>query len=414
MAESAKKALTVKKVEAAAPGKHYDGTGRLGLQLIVSKAGSKWWIQRLVIRGERVDLGLGSAQFVSLGEARAKAFENKRIARSGGDPRTLPMAPAEVMTFEKAAAEYLKKKLRELDNAKHRAQWQSSLEQYVFPIIGKTPVSEVEIQDVLRVLNPIWENKTQTASRVRGRMESVLAWATASGHRTGENPARWKKNLDSILSEPGKIAKKDNWPAVQLDLAQQWFADLRKREGFAARALELATLCASRSGEVRGAKWDEVDLDRALWTIPASRMKADREHRVALSPAAVALLKRLPRLAGTELVFPAARGSALSDMSLSAVMRRIHEARVVLDVTRGVDPSKAGYRDSRSGRPSVPHGVRSTFRDWLGERTNHPRELGEIALAHSVGTEVERAYARSDQIEKRRQVMTEWAKFLGC
>lgn len=266
-------------------------------------------------------------------------------------------------------------------------------------------VGDIVVQDVQRVLKPIWDVRHETASRLRGRIELVLAWATVNGHRTGDNPARWGGNLKELLPIPVQAAKGDNQPALSLSDAAAWFAALRQREGMGSRALEFLTLCASRSGEVRGATWDEIDLKAGLWTIPAARMKMEREHRVALTAEAVALLKALPRFEGNPLVFPAARGGMLSDMTLSATMRRLHEAELA--------EGRKGWLDRQSRRPAVPHGLRSTFRDWAAEHTEYPRDIAEIALAHRVGSEVERAYRRGDMVEKRRAMMADWAKFLG-
>jgi integrase len=257
---------------------------------------------------------------------------------------------------------------------------------------------------VLRALNPIWQTKTETASRLRGRIESILAWATVNGHRDGDNPARWTGNLDATLPKPGRISEKGNFPALALDDAPAWFADLREREGMAARALEFLSMCAARSGEIRGATWDEIDIDAGLWTIPAGRMKAGKEHRVPLTAEAAVLLRSLPRMKGTSHVFYAARGGPLSDMSISALMRRMQQAET--------KAGRKGWVDPRNKRRAVPHGIRSTFRDWAAERTEFPRDMAEISLAHNVGNEVERAYRRGDMVEKRRAMMAAWGRFL--
>lgn len=269
------------------------------------------------------------------------------------------------------------------------------------PVLGDMKVSDVAVSDVLRVLEPIWATKTETASRLRGRIEAVLSWATVGGHRVGDNPARWRGNLDAVLPKPGKVAKVQHNPAVSLTDAADWFKALRERDGIATRALEFLALTAARSGEVRGATWDEIEMDAGVWIISADRMKAGKEHRVPLMQEAIALLKDLPRMEGSPYVFPAARGGMLSDAALSACMRRINDA------------GEGIYLDPRSGRPAVPHGLRSTFRDWAAERTDYPREMAEIALAHTVGSSVERAYRRSDMIEKRRAMMASWGEFLG-
>lgn len=267
---------------------------------------------------------------------------------------------------------------------------------------------------MLRVLQPIWVSKTETASRLRGRIEAVLQAATVAGHRSGENPALWRGNLEYMLAKPSKVATVDNQPALSPDDAPAWFTELRQRDGMGARALEFLALTAARSGEVRGAAWSEIDLARGIWTVPANRMKAGREHRVALPPEAVSLLESLPRFAGNPLVFPAHRGGQLSDMTLSAVMRRMHEARVEADQEQAQAPladDAGGWRDPKNNRPAVPHGLRSTFRQWAAER-GFPRDMAEMALAHFIGSEVERAYQRSDMLERRRAMMAAWAGFL--
>ncbi|MEP3333511.1 site-specific integrase [Sedimentitalea sp.] len=275
---------------------------------------------------------------------------------------------------------------------------------YAKPELGKMLVQDITVQDVLRVLQPIWTEKTETASRVRGRVEAVLSWATVSGHRTGDNPARWAGNLKELLPAPSKVAKETKQPALMIDDAPRWFSALRERDGFGARALELLALTATRSQEVRGALWDEIDLDEALWIIPAARMKMEREHRVPLSVEAVAMLEALPRMEGNPLVFPAARGGQLSDMTLSAAMKRMHKA--------DLETGGTGFVDRESKRPAVPHGLRSTFRDWVAERTNYPGDMAEVALAHRISNVVEASYRRMDMVEKRRKMMGDWAGYL--
>lgn len=401
------KRLTALKVKSLGPGFHADGQG---LYLRVEPNGSRRWVQRIVVNSKRCDIGLGGADLVPLAEARAAALKNRAVARSGGDPRQEGRARMATPTFAEAVDSYLAGKLDEFRNDKHRKQWRSTLDLYAIPAIGDVRVDQIETKDVQRVLFPIWSDKTVTASRLRGRIEAVLSWATVAGHRAGDNPARWKGNLSELLAKPSKVAKADNHPAVALDEVAGWFSALRKREGNAARALEFVALTAARSGEVRGMTWDEVDFDRAVWTIPAARMKMDRQHAVPLTPEAVALLRAMPRMAtekGDEVpfVFFAPRGGgALSDMALSAVMRRMQEAEVMAE--------RKGWIDRRSGRSAVPHGLRSTFRDWAAERTEFPHEMAEIALAHQVGSSVERAYRRGGMVERRRAMMAAWGRFL--
>lgn len=405
--------LTARRVDSIAdPGKYHDGGGT-GLFLRVWPSGSRQWVQRITVRGKRQEIGLGSPPAVSLATARRLALENKGTAMLGGDPLADRRKAREGMTFSDAVDKYLAAKLSEFRNEKHRKQWRSTLDTYAVPILGPKLVSEIAVQDVLRVLHPIWTTKTETASRVRGRIENVLSWATVAGHREGDNPARWKGNLSETLPKPTKVAKGENQPALALGDVSRWWSDLAQRGGMAARALEFLTLTAARSGEVRGMTWDEVDFGRALtsdktvtqavWTIPAARMKNDRQHRVPLTPEAVAQLEALPRLDGSPYVFFAPRGGMLSDMSVSAVMRRMQGAEV--------KAGRAGYLDPASKRPAVPHGLRSTFRQWAAE-IGYPRDMAEIALAHFIGSEVERAYQRSDMLDRRRDMMMAWASFL--
>jgi len=380
--------------------------GVAGLYLQITPNGARSWLLRYVSDGSRRSMGLGPFPEVSLARAREKARDAREMIRAGGDPLREKRAAQEArraqITFADAAEETVKAKEGGFRNEKHKKQWRSTLETYAAPVLGDMPVADIGVDHIKKVLEPIWTTKTETATRLRGRIEAVLAWATVHGHRTGDNPARWKGNLDAVLPKPKKGSAVEHHPALKIGEAATWFADLKKRNGFASRALEFAALTAARSGEVREATWDEFDLTAGVWTIPAGRMKAVREHRVPLSEAAKTLLEGMDRMGNNPFVFPAARGGALSDMALSACMRRINEAR------------EGGYIDDRSKRPAVPHGLRSTFRDWAAERTEYPSEMAEMALAHQVGSAVERAYRRSDMMDKRRAMMEDWAKFLGA
>lgn len=367
-----------------------------GLLLQVTPTGARSWLLRVTVKGKRRQIGLGAYPDVTLAQARERARGVKDMIWQGIDP----LAEKRRLTFAQAMEKTLEARTAEFRNEKHKKQWRSTLDNYAVPVLGNMAVQDIGVADVLRVLEPIWRDKTVTAKRLRGRIEAVLSWATVGGHRTGDNPARWRGNLDAVLPKPGKVAKVRHNPALSLADAADWFTDLRNRDGMATRALEFVALTAARSGEVRGATWAEIDMDAGVWIIPAERMKAGREHRVPLTQEAVTLLEALPRMQGSEYVFPAARGGMLSDMSLSACMKRISEAR------------DGGYLDPRSSRPAVPHGLRSTFRDWAAERTKFERDMAEIALAHNVGSTVERAYRRGDMIEKRRQMMAAWARFL--
>lgn len=383
-----------------------------GLHIQLTPKRGRSWVLRAKVGLVRRDIGLGGFPAVTLSQARDKAREARDKISQGIDPieerkaakAALAAAQRRGLTFADATDKYLAAKLDAFKNPKHRQQWQNTLETYAKPELGNMLVQDIAVQDVLRVLQPIWTDKTETASRLRGRIEAVLSWATVAGHRTGDNPARWAGNLKELLPAPSKVAKKENQPALQVDDAPRWFAALRTREGFGARALEFLALTALRSQEIRGALWDEIDLDKALWIIPAERMKMGREHRVPLSGEAVALLQALPRLEGNPLVFPAARGGKLSDMTLSAAMKRMHEA----DVASG----GTGFIDRESKRPAVPHGLRSTFRDWVAEYTNYPGDIAEVTLAHRISSAVEASYRRGDMIDKRRRMMGDWAGYL--
>ena len=385
------------------PGKYHDGKGA-GLYLRVDDAGRKQWVQRITFRGKRIELGLGSHPFVSLANAREEAAQNKRFVRSGRDPRLERRKGRFDMTFAVAVDRYLEIKLKEFRNEKHRKQWRSTLDAYAVPKIGNIHVDSLSTQDILGVLEPIWREKTETARRVRGRIEKVLDWAAVAGHRTGENPARYKGNLSELLPRPRKIAQPKHHPALSLKDAPRWWSLLQARDGMSAKALQFLGATLARSGEVRGMTWDEVDLERALWVIPANRMKARREHRVPLPERAVALLRELPRLERSPFVFFAPQGGMLSDMALSAVMRRMQAAEEMAE--------RRGFLDERSGRPAVPHGLRSTFRDWAAEH-GYDHVLAELALAHNVGSEVERAYRRTDMLSRRRTLLEDWLAFLN-
>lgn len=395
------RALSARFVETVTkPGKYFDGQG---LFLRVARNGARQWVQRIVIQGKRRELGLGSPPAVTLAAARKKALDNRGSAMLGGNPLAEKRKARDVMTFSAAIETYLAAKLSEFRNEKHRKQWRATLETYAVPVIGHKPVSEIDTSDVLRVLEPIWHGKTETAKRLRGRIENILSWATVSGRRVGDNPARWKGNLSEILPKPSKVAKTSNLPALALADAQQWWTDLEQRDGMAAHGLRFIALTAARSGEVRGATWEEFDLAAAVWTVPKDRMKNGRAHRVPLTMDAIALLEYLPRLDGSPFVFFAPRGGQLSEMSISGVMRRMQETEE--------KAGRPGYLDPSSKRPAVPHGLRSTFRQWTAEQ-GYPRDMAEIALAHFIGSDVERTYQRSDMLERRRDMMTAWAAFL--
>jgi integrase len=377
-----------------------------GLQLQV-RGDAVSWILRVMIGGKRRDIGLGGYPAVLVAAARDKARVFRAKIDQGIDPiaerHIARAALVSALTFDEAAKRLIASKAPGFKNAKHLAQWQSTLDTYASPFIGQLPIDKIDIHHIESVLSPIWTEKTETAKRVQGRIEAVLAWATVSKHRSGDNPARWKHNLDKLFPAPNKVTKKQKQPALPLSDMPRFMVALRKRAG-AARALEFAILTATRSNEVRGATWDEIDLVAKLWTIPAERMKADREHVVPLSPQAVRLLKGLSRLAGTNLIFPAPRGGQLSDATLAKVVKLMHEAD-----TKSKGP---GFMDPKQKRVAVAHGFRSTFRDWTAERTNYPNEVAEMALAHTIGNKVEASYRRGDLVTKRTKMMADWADFI--
>ena len=355
---------------------------------------AKSWILRATVGVKRRDIGLGGFPAVTLAQARDKARQARESILEGQDPillrqraaSALRASQASALTFSEAARLFLDAKSDEWRSPIHRRQWVNTLETHAAPHIGKLLVSDIRQEHVLSVLQPIWKIKTETASRLRGRIEQVLDWATVRGYRQGDNPARWKGHLSMLLPKPGLIATVEHHEALPFDDVPAFIANLRQRAGNGARALELLILTAVRSGEVRGATWNEMDIDAATWTIPASRMKAQKEHRVPLSRPALQLLNSLPRIEGCDLVFPGNSNKALSDMTLTAIMRRMNAA-------------------------GVPHGFRSSFRDWAAERTNFPSQVAEMALAHIIGNKVEAAYRRGELLNKRVLMMTAWATF---
>jgi integrase len=368
--------------------------GVAGLYLQVIESGARSWLLRALMGGKRRDMGLGGFPDVTLAQAREKAREARNRVERGIDPieerrqarSALAASRAAAKTFDDCVDDFMKARESEWRNPKHRQQWKNTLDTYAGPFMGKLLVGDIGLPHVLKALEPIWHEKTETATRVRGRIEQVLDWATVRGYRAGENPARWKGHLDHLLAKPRKIAKVQHHAAVPVDGVAAFLASLRGIDGMGARALEFAILTAARSGEVRGALWTEFDFAEKVWTVPGERMKGKVEHRVPLSKQAIDLLQALPRFEKVEVVFPGVKGQVLSDMTLSAVMRRMK-----------VD--------------AVPHGFRSTFRDWAADRTNFPRDLAEMALAHVIESKVEAAYRRGDMLAKRLKMMQAWADY---
>lgn len=397
-------ALWVKN-RAQLPGMHAVG-GVAGLVLQV-RGGGAAWVLRVMIGGRRREMGLGGYPSVTLTEARDKARACRAKIDQGVDPiaerRAARAALVSAITFDEAAKRLIASKAPGFKNAKHLGQWSSTLTTYASPIIGDLPVDQVDVHHIETILSSIWQTKTETAKRVQGRIEAVLDWATVSKHRSGENPGRWKGNLDKLFPAPAKVKAKSHHPALPFDAVPRFVSQLRGRESITDRALEFLILTAARSQEVRGARWPEIDLDTGIWTVPANRMKAANEHVVPLSKRAIALLRGLPRFAD-DLVFPAPRGGELSDMTLSKVVKLMHAA----DTKAG----GLGFMDPKEGRLAVPHGFRSAFRDWASERTAYPRDVVEMALAHTIANKVEAAYRRGNLLEKRTRLMEEWASFV--
>jgi integrase len=383
----AKKITDVEVRKLSKPGVYGAGAG---LYLRVTDTGSKHWIHRFNLHGKAHWMGLGPYPEITLVEAQKKTLEARRLRLSGVNPITARDAENArklgAISFQECADKYIAAHRSSWKNAKHANQWIRTIEDYCGPVIGKLPVNEIDVAQVMRVLDPIWVTKTETASRLRGRIESVLDWATVRGYREGENPARWKGKLKHLLPNVRKTKKATHYKALGYTQIAELMVGLRQGSGNGSKALEFTILTACRSGEVRFATWSEVNLKDKVWVIPAERMKAGKEHRIPLSDAAMAVLDQMDQ--STNIIFPGmAEGKPLSDMSISAVLRRM-------------------------GRDDITvHGFRSTFRDWAAECTAYPREVAEMALAHTIGDKVEAAYRRGDLFAKRTRMMQEWANF---
>ena len=382
--------LTVK--HARKPGMLADGNG---LYLQVTRANARSWIFRYYRNGKSREMGLGSLNAVGLAGARLKAAACRGLLADGIDPiaardaeRTQrALEDARAITFDQCAEAFITAHGAAWKNQKHIAQWKATLRTYVSPVFGSLPVQAVDVALVMKVLEPIWTTKPETAARIRGRIESVLNWAKARGYRTGENPALWKGHLDNLLPAHSKIAKVKHHAALPYDQTSQFIDALRRQDGIAPLALEFAILTAARTGEIIGARWAEIDLEAKVWTVPASRMKNGREHRVPLSVEALAVLNKVSEGDPEEFVFAGRKKRPLSNMAFLMLLRRMGHDKL------------------------TAHGFRSTFRDWAAERTNFQAEIAEAALGHVVGNKVEAAYRRGDFFEKRRRLMEAWAQF---
>lgn len=379
------------------PGYHADGAG---LYLQVSLSGTKSWVFRYKLAKRPREMGLGSIHAFTLAQARARAKEARELLADGIDPieqrSTVSRASAaatrkaaNVLTFGKAADDYIAAHEGSWKNAKHAYQWRQTIDSYAKPIIGDVPVSEVDTDLVLKVLRPIWSTKTETATRLRGRLEKILDAAKALKQRTGDNPAAWRGNLDKLLADPNKIAPVVNHPALPYAEIPAFMLKLRAVHGMSALATEFIILTAVRTGEALGAAWTEIDLKNRVWVVPASRMKAGKQHRVPLNDDALALLEKAKAMAASSaFVFPGRDPNrTLSNMACLVLLRRMGRGDI------------------------VTHGFRSTFRDWTAEQTNYPREVAEMALGHTIGDKVEAAYRRGDLFEKRVHLMADWAAY---
>ncbi len=395
MAQFVGRLTALKVLKVKTPGMYADGAG---LYLQVTGDGvahiAKSWIFRFTLRGRSREMGLGSLATFGLADARAKAAECRRLTYEGIDPieaRKAAQAKAELdvaktLTFHECAEQYIAAHRAGWRNAKHAAQWTATVKTYAEPVIGALPVQTVDTATVMKILEPLWTKKPETASRLRGRIEAVLDWATARGYRQGDNPARWRGHLDNLLPARAKVRKVKHHAALPYDELPKFMAALCAQEGVSARALEFLILTAARTGEVIGARPEEIK--EKVWTVPAGRMKGGAEHRVPLSAPAASLVETMKKEQGGAFLFPGGKpGKPLSNMAMLALLERMGRA----DLTA--------------------HGFRSTFRDWAAERTNHPRDVVEMALAHVIENKVEAAYRRGDLFEKRRLLMADWGKF---
>jgi integrase len=383
--------LTDTKVAKAKPGKHGDGRN---LWLIVSPSGAKRWEFRYTVGGKSREMSLGPVDLLDLDGARDQALELRKALRDGMDPLAVrnQAKKRRAVTFKEVAEDCIQSLIPTWTNDKSEGQWRQTLTTYVYPKLGSMNVADITTDDVYAVLEPIWTTKAETAGRLRARIEKVLDRATARRLRNGDNPARLKGNLDHLLAKQSKVKRVKSHAALPYAEMGSFMADLRKREGVAARALEFAILTAARTGEAIGCRWSEIDMTAAVWTIPVERMKARRDHRVPLSEAALALLRDLPRDPESDFVFisPMSKGEPLSNMALLATLKRMKRA----DLTA--------------------HGFRSTFRDWAAEATAYADAVAEMALAHAIGNAVEAAYRRGDLFEKRKRLMTDWASYCAA
>jgi integrase len=389
--------LTALAVDKAKRRGYYGDGGGLFLQ--VSASGSKSWVFRFKEAGKLREMGLGATHTIGLAEAREKARECRRLRLDGINPiearkvarAQARLAAATATTFKDCAERYIASHRAGWRSSAHAAQWPSTFGRYVYPVFGPLPVQAIDVGLVLKALEPIWTAKPETANRVRGRIESVLDWATARGYRKGENPARWRGHLENLLPGKSKVRRVKHHAALPHVEIANFMAQLQQQEGVAARALEFTILTAARTGEVLGARWSEINFAERLWTVPAERMKSGKEHRVPLSDTALAILEQMQAIRQDDFVFPGGKARRpMSNMAMAMTLRRTGRGEMTV------------------------HGFRSSFRDWAAERTGFPAEVAEMALAHTVGDKVAAAYRRGDLFQKRRQLMDAWARYCAA
>lgn len=384
--------LTIKAINSLkASGKAQDISDGDGLYFRVSARGTTTWVFRYKFQGKARRMGLGSYPTIGIGEARKKALAARKQLHEGIDPLAAKQAqkPVRVVTFQQAALDYIEAHRTGWRNKKHAQQWHNTLRDYAFPVIGNLPTDNITTDHILKILTPIWTDKTETASRVRNRIELILDAAKARGLREGENPARWRGHLDKLLPKRSRVAPIRHHSALPWRELPAFMQNLSRLEATAARALEMTILTACRTSEVLNATWDEIDREALTWTIPAERMKAGREHRVPLSGVVMTLIDELYTMPDNPYLFPGmVDGKPLSNMAMTMMLRRMNRSDITV------------------------HGFRSTFRDWAAERTHYPREVCEMALAHVVAEGAEASYWRSDIFDKRRSLMNDWGEFV--
>lgn len=385
--------LSARKVATAQEGKYEDGKG---LRLVVSTSGAKKWVFRYTLNGKRHEMGLGSIPSVSLERARMLAQQARLMIAGGIDPiQTRKLSKITIPTFAHCAHEYIELNKAGWSNVKHQSQWINTLTTYAFPAIGDISVDKVTTDQIVTLLTPIWLDKNETAKRVQTRIAKILDYAKARNLRSDENPARWTGHLDTILPKPSSIQKETHHPAMPYQALPAFWRKICSSQSTSSKALRLLILTACRTSEVLQATWDEFDLENKVWVIPAERMKANREHRVPLSSAATDLLSSFALERGSNYLFPGGKaGSPLSNMALLKYMRDL------------------GYGPKGELGPYVPHGFRSSFRDWAGEVSHYPQDVAEMALAHTIKNKVEAAYRRGDLLEKRREMMMDWTDYI--